>query len=120
MIAQGASAEKILKTVKLAISGQYRPKGFVQDDHDDAMLIRICGGPRLLYAMQQAHGFESNTYYDKLDKRRFISSWGCRAQRDTVVKNMQNFALRKPAPSSRVVHHFMVDDVSCTTPPHPS
>ena len=124
MVAQGASAEKILRTLKLAIDNKYTPKGFTQDDHDDALLVRIIGGPRLLYAMHKAHGFESNSAYDKLDKRRFVSSWGPRVHRETVVENMDNFALRKPVPSSRVVHHLMVDDVSRTlshlAPPHPT
>ena len=61
MVAQGASPAKILTTVELAIAGRYKPKGFDADDHDDTMLVRIMGGARLLYAMQQSHSLMSDS-----------------------------------------------------------
>jgi hypothetical protein len=98
--------------VQRVIAGKYRPKGFTQADHDEAMLVRIMGGPRLLFAMQKVHGLESASLYDKKDKRRFVSSWGSRVQRTTVVENLDNFALRKPVHTSPVVHHLMIDDLN--------
>ena len=50
--------------------------------------------------------------YDKRDKRRFISSWGERVQRLTVIENLSNFALRRPVPASPMVHHLMIDDIN--------
>jgi hypothetical protein len=85
MVARGASAQVILRTVQSVVDGRYRPKGFDQDDHDDSMLVRIMGGPRLLFAMQQTHGLMSSALYDK---RRFISSWANRVERATVIENM--------------------------------
>jgi hypothetical protein len=57
---KGVSLEIIGMRLQLAISGSYSPhSGWSDREYDIAFLVKAIGGPRLLYAMQQAEGYPS-------------------------------------------------------------
>ncbi len=57
---RGAIPSVLIAQVEKSIDGLYMPKGRFEDrDLDVAYLAKALGGPRLLYALSQSHGFAS-------------------------------------------------------------
>lgn len=66
----GDSALAIQKKLEAAISGAYTPhSGWTDREFDIAFLVKALGGARLLYVLQKAEGYPSNT---TVKKRRLI------------------------------------------------
>jgi hypothetical protein len=56
----GANPESICIKLHRAIDGIYKPlSGWTDREFDVAFLIKAIGGPRLLYALQNAEGYPS-------------------------------------------------------------
>jgi hypothetical protein len=57
-IRKGVSSKTIISRLQNSINGLYTPHGgFSNRDYDLAFLSKALGGPRLLQALQKAHGY---------------------------------------------------------------
>eukprot|EP00966_Prymnesium_polylepis_P019481 449179-Prymnesium_polylepis.1 len=95
MMKRRASPRKILEQLKLAIEGKYAPRPDVdQTSVDKAHLVKIIGGPKLLYALQKCSGFLSESVVKReRPKKRFITSWNDHVYARTVESNLAAFCL---------------------------
>jgi len=58
---RGASPRALVDLLERAVKGLRTAKGFSERDYDKALIAKALGGPRLLYALQKAHGLPSQT-----------------------------------------------------------
>ena len=89
---KGASTQTICGFLESVISGLYRPQGgFTQHDFDVSFLVKVLGGPHLLYALQQSHGLSSwRTVCCHVKIPKLIPSIGVPSS-DEIRKNIASF-----------------------------
>jgi hypothetical protein len=74
MVKRGHSLHYIIKTLEEAIAGRYHPKGFDKEDEQESRLIKILGGPRLLFAMHACKGAMARSTLQDRPHPRLVTS----------------------------------------------
>ena len=74
MVKRGHSLKYVIKTLDEAIAGRYHPKGFDKEDEQESRLIKILGGPRLLFAMHACKGAMARSTLQDRPHPRLVTS----------------------------------------------
>jgi len=110
-LARGATPQKLQELLGRCASGEYRPKGYDQDDLDSLLLVQRIGGGRLTYALNKTHGLPSpRMLYSGGKLPRFLV---CPAELEyqIVFQNMETFIFSQPC-NGRSLWTLMADNVA--------